>query len=108
MTTMIPIQYRELYDVPRIFLAKYKNILILFDCPFDEAQDEYPNVYKVYILPAAVEENLAPPFSWAELYKRATNYLGEIPVTAVKFDATLRREIDSSIVEQLLHSIGMG
>ena len=41
--TWANIQYRDFYDVPRIFVADYQGRLYLFDCPFDEALDDYPS-----------------------------------------------------------------
>lgn len=98
--TWVPIRYRDFWDVPRIFLANYENKLFLFDCPFDDEIEDYPRHYKVYVLPDLAEEVLAG--SWAELYTSATQYLGEVPIENVRFDATKRREIDSAVLEELV------
>jgi len=49
---MIPIkQYRDFWDIPRIFLVEYGNSLFLFDCEFDEQKEDYGNVFHVYLMP---------------------------------------------------------
>jgi hypothetical protein len=99
MPTMAPITYREFYDVPRIFLVRYRGSLLLFDGLFDDALDEYPDEYKVYVLPELSQQELSG--SWTSLSEKAVRYMGTVPVGAVKFDSTLRREIDTGILERL-------
>ncbi len=99
MTRWVPIRYRDFWDVPRIFLAHYENKLLLFDCRFDDDVEDYPKHYKVYILPDVAEEVLAG--SWAELHALATQYLGEVAIDKVRFDATKRREIDAAVLDEL-------
>jgi len=93
------IQYRGFWDVPRIFLARHQGQTYLFDCPFSEDLDDYPDVFKVYLIPDLTDVEL--PKDWTTLPKKAIRYLGEIPVAHVRFDPTRRQSIDSSIFEEL-------
>jgi cytochrome oxidase Cu insertion factor (SCO1/SenC/PrrC family) len=87
------IEYRDFWDVPRLFIVRHKDKVYLFDCRFDEEKDEYPDFYKAYLF----NEHDVGAKHWEEI---STNYapsLGEVKVLAVKFDVTRRKEIDSEI-----------
>lgn len=99
----IPIQYRDFYDIPRIFLLRHKEHLLLLDSPFDDYIDEYSSFYDVYLMPELSQEMLEG--SWARLQESASRLLGRIPVAAVKFDITSRKTVDSSSLEALLTDI---
>jgi hypothetical protein len=94
------IRYREFWDVPRLFLASHRGQLFLFDCPFDEATEDFPDFYRVYLLPAVAEEDLAG--SWDKLSARAISYLGEVPIKQVGFDPSKRQTIDTALLDELL------
>jgi hypothetical protein len=98
------IVYRDFYDVPRIFLVSHWGVQYLFDCKFDDDSDEYPDRYKVFIVPPLTDKDLSG--SWDRLSGYATEYLGEVPVKSVKFDETLRQAIDADVIEQLLKGTG--
>ena len=99
MKPWVPIQYRDFWDLPRIFIASYDRKLFLFDCPFDETAEDYPETYKVYILPGQREEELTG--SWDKLHLRASHFLGEVPISKVEFDPTRRQGIQPSVLEEL-------
>ena len=94
------IRYRDFYDVPRIFITTHEGKLYLFDCPFDEELDDYPERYRVYQLPSVSEDELQG--SWEHLAERATGLLGTVSVAQVKFDATRRNTIDTAVLEELI------
>jgi hypothetical protein len=94
------IRYRDFYDVPRIFITKHNGKLYLFDCPFDEEIDDYPDRYQVYELPAISEDELQG--SWERLPERAVRVLGAVPVVQVQFDATKRNSINTVVLEELI------
>jgi hypothetical protein len=100
MSQRVPIQYRGFWDVPRIFLARYQGRTFLFDCPFDEQLDDYPDTYGVFLLPDLQEEEL--PKDWTCLRQRAVDCLGNIPVSRVTFDPTKRQSIDSGLLDEIL------
>ena len=99
MDDMTPIAYRDFWDVPRIFVARRRGAVLLFDCAFDEKTEDYPNFYRVYLLPDLRDEDLAG--TWDELHLKARRSLGEVPIAAVRFDATRRRAVDTSLLDAL-------
>src|SRR2546421_12677498 len=99
MNDMMPIKYMGFYDVPLIFITRYQGDTYLFDCPFDEEREDDSDSYRVYVLPPVADEDL--PKDWTTLHTRATAYLGEIPVSNVRFDPTRRNSVDISIVDAL-------
>lgn len=100
MTHWAPIQYREFWDVPRIFLVPYQGKCFLFDCAFDEATEDFPDSYRAYIIPEPSQEELVG--SWDKLHEKAMHYCGDVPIRRVCFDPSKRREIDASILEELM------
>jgi hypothetical protein len=93
------IRYRDFYDVPRIFITALDGKQYLFDCPFDDELDDYSDRYRVYQLPANLEDELEG--SWERLPERAVRLLGVVPVAEVQFDPTKRQRIDTAVIEAL-------
>ncbi len=100
MSEMLPIDYRGFYDVPRNFLVKHRGVQFLFSCPFDEDEDRYPESYKVYVLDRIQEQHLQA--DWEDLPAKASQLLGAVPVSDVRFDPTRRKEIDAAVLDNLL------
>ncbi len=100
MNTWAPIQYKGFWDVPLVFLTRYKDQTILFDCPFDENLEDYCESYRVYQMPQLSDEEL--PKDWTTLHLKATRFLGEVPVQRVRFDKTKRREMETDVLDELL------
>ena len=96
----LPIRYREVWDVPRIFLVARGDNLLLFDCPFDEETEYYPDLYHVYLMPPLTEQELTG--SWGNLAGRATEHLADVPIARVKFDPSIRQSVDAAILDELL------
>src|SRR4051812_20864407 len=99
MDCWAPITYRDFWDVPRIFVVRYRGGLFLFDCPFDETAEDFGTAYSVSTLPPLREEELIG--SWAGLPAKALRSLGSVPVERVRFDPTRRREVDASVLDDL-------
>lgn len=97
MTTEVPIRYQGYWDIPRIILVRYRGQLYLFDCPFSEELDDYPDVYSVYTLPDIPDEET--PDDWTTLVPRATALLGTVPVKRVRFDSTRRKTIGAEVFD---------
>jgi hypothetical protein len=104
MSDWAAIRYRDFWDVPRIFLVSHHGKSFLFDCAFDETAEDYPNSYKVYIMPELSEDALAG--SWQKLADRAVLFLGQVPVSKVQFDPSRRREIDAAVLDEFAAAIG--
>lgn len=95
MTNWLPIRYRGYWDFPRIFLVRESNRLYLFDCPFDPDLDDYPDRFTVYLLPDIPDD--ATPTDWTTLPGLAVRILGEVPVSAVRFDPTRRAAVANDV-----------
>jgi len=86
---MIKFEYKEFWDVPRLFIVRLDDTVWLFDCRFAESLDEYPDTYKVYSIVTGnfVAEN------WNSISEQG-QFLGEIKVSDVQFDPTRRKEVN--------------
>lgn len=91
----LPIRYRDFYDVPRAFVVEHAGEVYLFDSPFDDRADEYPDHYKVYRLELESSASLDIA-SWTDLAK-GSRFLGVIPIARVTFDPTRRASIDGAV-----------
>jgi hypothetical protein len=100
MSHWAPIRYMGFWDVPLILLVPHKGAWYLFDCPFEEDVEDYASAYQVYLMPEIPEADV--PKDWTTLHTRAIRRLGEIPVTKVQFDPTKRRQIDTSVLDDLI------
>lgn len=94
------VQYRDFWDFPRIFLVSHEQSLFLFDCELDEDVEDFSSEYKVFLMPELSEADLSG--SWNKLSERAIRFLGEIPVSEVRFDQTRRKFIEGEVVSELL------
>jgi hypothetical protein len=99
MSNHAGIQYRGYWDFPRIFLTRFEGKTFLFDCAFDEALDDYPDAFRVFLMPELRDEEL--PKDWTTLETKAIRFLGEVPVSRVQFDETRRQSISTDILEEL-------
>ena len=97
----VPIQYRDFYDVPRMFIVAHGGVTYLFDASFDEVLDDYPDIYTVSVLPPLNPEDFSG--SWASLPARAIRRLSSVSVVAVPFDPTRRQAIEQSFLDTLIH-----
>ena len=95
----IPIRYRGFYDVPRAILVEHAGATYFLDCAFDEVADDYPDRYRVYRL-ASDAAATAEGRSWIGLEREGT-FIGEVPVTAVRFDLTFRAAVDDALFDVL-------
>ena len=99
MKEAVQIQYRDFYDVPRIFLAELDGVQFLFDCPFDDGLDVYSEAYEVFVLPRLAREEVDG--SWEGLSARAIQRLGRVPTSSVTFDPSGRKTIDANVLRGL-------
>jgi hypothetical protein len=95
-----PIQYRDFYDVPRVFIVRFNGKTYLFDCPFDESEDEYSTHYSVYVMPPLDTADLAN--DWRRLPTMAVQLMGKVLVSDVKFDESKRSGISTDFIGTLL------
>jgi len=100
MSPRAPIQYRDFYDIPRMFMVEFNGFQFLFDGSFDEAIDDYPQEYSVSLLPSLTKKELEG--SWERIGERPLRKLGRVPTSAVQFDLTRRKTIDTDLLKELL------
>ena len=90
----VKILYNGFYDAPLAFVTSHENTQYLFWRGFfDEQLDDYPNHYKVFVLPNLSEEQINE--SWISLPDKAIGYLGKVSMSRVAFDPTRRESIDT-------------
>ena len=85
--------------MPRCIYVPSGGSAYLFDCPFDEALDDYPECYDVYLMPLMSHEQMRA--LRGALSDQAIRRLGRVLVSAVRFDTTRRKEIDLDVLQQL-------
>lgn len=99
MNRWADIRYRDFWDEPKVFLVRYDGTLYMFDCPFNEAVEDFGSTYTVYRMPELSDEQVAG--AWTHFAALALECLGEIPIADVQFDPTKRRQVDTSILNAL-------
>jgi hypothetical protein len=98
----IPFEYRDFWQVPRLIICTLGDVEYMLDSEYDEEADEYAPAYKVYRLPAIPDPRLliaGPPEADEE-----PRLLGEIPVSALSFDQTLRQKMDDAPLLALIRA----
>lgn len=100
MAAMLPFRYGGFWDVPRFILLRYDGKVLYLQSPFDEELDEYPDYYTVYLVPDSMGESCLS-VDWKRFDNAPLTRVGQIPISAVKFDSTLRKSLDSSCLEPI-------
>ncbi|MGA9668338.1 MAG: hypothetical protein WBQ94_03975 [Terracidiphilus sp.] len=100
---MVPFRYGGYWDVPRSIVLRYRKRLLLLDSPFDDALDEYPDVYTVYELSDDVVPSLAVG-PWSFRGDTSLRILGTVNIKDVKFDPTRHARLDATILNPLLNA----
>jgi len=83
-----------------MFLVSYVGDRFLFDCKFDDELDDYPDTYRVFLMPSDAELDLEG--SWEHLSDVAMQYLGEVRVSAINFDESRRSTIGTEVLKDLV------
>ncbi len=100
MSVMAKILYSGFYDFPLAFTVRFEGKLYVFVRGFDDDADEYEDRYRVYFMPPLTDEDIQA--SWLQIETKAIDYLGEMAVKDIVFDATKRHEIETDVLERLL------
>jgi len=101
MCEMTPFTYGGFYDVPRCLSLRYKGRRFLLQSAFDEAIDEYPAEYSVYLVPESIDDS-QPVCSPDFLSDTPMARIGQIPIDQVTFDPSRRKELDASVLDGLI------
>jgi len=84
--------YREFFDRPRAFILEpVRGLFLLFDCPFDEANDDYSATFNVYPLQIASADAL--PQDWRTITPPSQDSVGAVAVAEIEFDETRRKHV---------------
>lgn len=105
MDKMVPFQYSGFWDAPLGIYLEYWGKPFVLLREFDEELDEYEDHYKVYVLPHSASHSPLPSISddfWKSFGQLNLAPAGQIPVSLVKFDPTKRKELDASILDELV------
>jgi len=91
----LPIEWRDFYDVPRLFVVTLGEEAVVFESRFDDERDDYDDHYDAYVLPVTK----VPPWpeSWEQLTAQAKK-VGRVPVKAVRFDASRRQSVSADLL----------
>jgi hypothetical protein len=100
-----PFKYADFYDVPRLIMLRYQNLLFLLASYFDEEKDDWEENYSIDLLPSWVEQKIAA-LSWKVLEGDiGARRLGEISVKDVVFDHTKRQALDAAFLDEYLKQL---
>lgn len=103
MAKTIPITYGEFYDYPRMVQFELDGRWYLLRSYFDEENDDYSDLYDVYLLPFRSQQEIqAKPDYWVHLDNAV--HLGQLPVAQAGLDPTRRQSIDAALIGEWLLS----
>lgn len=94
----IPFIYKDFWDIPRAIVLEWNDSIYFFDCPFDDALDDYANTYKVFRLPA--ETATGVDVSWLDFHLRG-EAIGYVESQDFEFDATRRHTVSAAVFERI-------
>ena len=101
MAEMTPFHYAGFWDVPRYIVLSYREQSLLLRSEFDDELDEYELNYAVFILPESARNSVRDG-NWDFYNKTPMAEIGQVPVRAVVFDQSKRKELDASCLDSLL------
>lgn len=93
-------KYRDFWDVPRSVAVEYHDRLLLFDCPFDDELDDYPDAYTVYSLDPSSSDKLNEA-SW-ECLPSLGKRMGTVSLTSLEFDESRRQAVSERSLTRAL------
>ena len=114
----VDIVYGPFWDIPRMFVVRYRGRLFLFDgSQFDGQRDEYVPEFEVFELselPPVAAVPFPPGYPGGrlrgtplELRSCATRPLGRVAADRTMFDATLRRHVREDVLRQIGQEFGL-
>ena len=94
----LSMEHRNFWDIPRMAVVRFEGETYVFDCPFSDELDEYPDFFTVY----RIQRDVPPSGgSWLDLTDGA-EVVGHIPARDVRFDPTRRRAIAAETMQRIL------
>jgi hypothetical protein len=100
----LPIIYGGFWDYPLTFAVFYEGLWIVFERAFSEALDEFESDFRVWTVPGIRCVNVAQAGERLVLaeWDEPTTCLGTVSLDRIVFDGTRRKEIGSSILDEIL------
>src|SRR5215470_15739489 len=77
----VEIRYFSFWDVPRTFAFEYGGKVYLLTSEFDDALDEYPDDYDVFVVSGI--GNLSMVNDWKSIEPLPRTFVGKLPVASV-------------------------
>ena len=99
MNDRVAIEYRDFWDVPRIFFFDLAGRRLLADCTFDNETEDYSGEYVVYEMPPDLR---IPDGSWIGIEAKSVTTLGKIAVEKVEFDETKKQSVRADVFRAFL------
>lgn len=96
---MEPIKYFSFWDVPRNFAFERGGNVYLITSGFDDALDEYPDDYEVFVVSGV--GSLSMVSDWKSIEPLPKTSVGRIPVASVQFDKSHRKYVDGSFLDTI-------
>ena len=92
--------YGPFFHVPRGIDAKWRDLILVLDAPFDEAIDDYQDRYQVQlVLGLSAREYRKGAFDHRD---HQTVYVGTVHLSEMTFDQTRRKWFMSKVLDDLL------
>ncbi len=94
------IKYFGYWDVPRTFVFERDERLYLLMSEFDDALDEYPDEYQVFLVSGA--RRLSSVSDWTTVEPLLKTIVGKVPIAEVHFDSSKREYVDDGFLSKLV------
>ena len=98
MEEWAPFSYREFWDYPRAIVVEFDEALHFLDSPFDEAVDDYTNVYQIKVLTEIPDSK-----DWSGL-RDGFQAIASIEIRRELFDETRRRQIRVDLIRSAIET----
>jgi hypothetical protein len=90
------IKYFSFWDVPRTFAFEYSGKVYMLTSEFDDALDEYPDDYEVFVVSDVGDLSMVS--DWKSLEPMPKTSVGRVPIASVQFDESRRKYVDGSVL----------
>jgi hypothetical protein len=90
------IKYFSFWDVPRTFAFEYSGKVYMLTSEFDDALDEYPDDYEVFVVSDVGDLSMVS--DWKSLEPMPKTSVGRVPIASVRFDESRRKYVDGSVL----------
>ena len=96
---VVSIEYRDFYDIPRLFIAERHGVVYLFDGQFSASCDDYPSHFNVFRLSSKIDDVRKEP-DWSRLNEQG-EHIAVVLADTIEFDVTRRKSISDRVFDSL-------